>query len=127
MVALLGCAEPRVLSGPCDGCMVALHPAGIADPSSDDFHGKLLRDTGWNFAACQKCHGEDFAGGASGKSCLSCHAEGPTACATCHREDNEMGAHTAHRGARVDCSECHRKPSAWDDAGHLDGAAEVTF
>jgi predicted CxxxxCH...CXXCH cytochrome family protein len=96
----------------------AIHPAGIADPASADFHGKLLQANGWSFAECQTCHGSDFAGGTSGKSCLKCHADGPTSCTTCHALPPDSGAHKAH-AAKYDCSECHVVPARYTDAGHL--------
>jgi predicted CxxxxCH...CXXCH cytochrome family protein len=118
----------------CDRAHVAplVHPAGIADPSSGDFHGTLLRSTGWNFAYCQKCHGDDFAGGISGVSCLGCHSaatSGPLGCTTCHGQPPSTGAHLAHASGRVtrpyDCTECHVKPAVTTDAGHLTDANGV--
>lgn len=130
MIALAACAEPRQLSQPCDGCVVTLHERGILDPASDAFHGKLLARTDWDFATCASCHGEDFAGGKSGASCLTCHREGPTACETCHREGEESPSHALHRAAQVTCAECHQVPATWDAPGHIRGdraPAEVTF
>jgi len=130
MLALAGCAEERTLSGPCTDCTASVHPAGIAEPASADFHGTLLRASNWKFDTCAKCHGDDLRGGTSGKSCFACHAEGPTSCSTCHRDDNRSATHAAHLAAQVDCSECHRKPTSWDDPGHIvDDAlpAEVMF
>jgi predicted CxxxxCH...CXXCH cytochrome family protein len=132
MLALVGCSEERVLSQRCDGddCVVTLHERGILDKDSDAFHGKLLARTNWDFATCARCHGDDFAGGTSGVACTSCHEQGPTACVTCHRADNESTSHATHRGAGFDCAECHRVPARWDDAGHIVGdsaPAEVTF
>jgi predicted CxxxxCH...CXXCH cytochrome family protein len=128
MLALAGCAEERVLSEPCDGCVVRLHEPGILEPDSPAFHGKLLRDEGWDFARCAACHGDDFRGGKSGVSCLTCHVQGPTACVTCHREPS--ASHAVHLAARVDCADCHVVPASWDAPGHIVGdgpPAEVTF
>ncbi|HEX5062012.1 MAG TPA: CxxxxCH/CxxCH domain-containing protein [Kofleriaceae bacterium] len=132
MLALASCSEERVLSQPCDGyeCVVTVHERGIQDEDSADFHGKLLARTNWDFAKCASCHGADFAGGTSGVSCLSCHKQGPTACATCHREERESGSHKLHRSAALTCAECHVVPASWDAPGHIvdDSApAEVTF
>jgi predicted CxxxxCH...CXXCH cytochrome family protein len=104
------------------------------NPADPDFHGQLLRREGWDFALCQKCHGEDFAGGTAKKSCLGCHAEGPTSCGTCHAKTPATNSHPAHTGAFA-CSECHRVPARWDAPGHIlnaDGSvdeppAEVTL
>jgi predicted CxxxxCH...CXXCH cytochrome family protein len=129
MFALVACSDDRELGAPCDACGVSLHPAGIADPASADFHGTLLRDANWDFPACQKCHGDDYQGGTSGKSCFKCHEDGPTACSTCHRADKESSSHAVHR-AKFDCVECHIKPASWDAAGHIiddSPPAEVTF
>jgi predicted CxxxxCH...CXXCH cytochrome family protein len=111
-----------------------LHEGGLMNPADPDFHGQLLHDEGWDFALCQKCHGDDFAGGTSKKSCLGCHAEGPTACGTCHAKQPATKAHPAHT-ARFACSECHVVPARWDAPGHIrnpDGSvdeapAEVTL
>lgn len=104
----------------------ALHPGGILDPGSADFHGAALADTGWDFALCASCHGQDFAGGASGVACTDCHADGPTACSTCHGDVPASGAHPAHAGLGPlgrtwACAECHVTPARWDDPGHLPG------
>lgn len=130
------CADPRALSAPCDGggCTATVHPPGIADPASADFHGALLRQLDWSFATCQGCHGADFRGGTSGVSCVSCHADGPTACTTCHGTGPTTNAHPKHAAAAVACGECHVVPASWDDDGHIlhDGVAitapaRVTF
>jgi len=104
----------------------AIHAPGLLNPAAPDFHGRLLRDRDWDFALCQRCHGDDFAGGASGASCLDCHRDGPTACSTCHRDGPTSGAHAAHRQSpgldrAVDCGECHRVPRRWDAPGHIVG------
>ena len=90
-----------------------IHPAGIADPKSPDFHGTLLQSIGWNFGVCAECHGADFAGGTSGKSCLKCHSDGPTACTVCHAQPPPTGAHVAH-GRKYDCTSAtsSRRPTA---------------
>jgi predicted CxxxxCH...CXXCH cytochrome family protein len=134
----VGCGQARAVDGPrCVGedC-VRVHPVGIADVQSPDFHGKLIQSLGWNFALCQQCHGEDFSGGTAERTCnrSSCHdpKEGPTGCTTCHGQPPQVGAHQAH--ARFGCGECHVKPSRYSDPGHLfraDGsvltAPTVTF
>ncbi|HET7503485.1 MAG TPA: CxxxxCH/CxxCH domain-containing protein [Kofleriaceae bacterium] len=99
---------------------VTLHPAGILDPASDDFHVKELSRQNWNFAICAQCHGDDFAGGTAKKSCLTCHAQGPTACVTCHGDGPTSNAHLVHRQvAQLACSECHPVPATWDAEGHI--------
>jgi len=132
MLALAGCSEERALSQPCSGadCTVTIHDTGILDAASDAFHGKLLAKSDWNFPLCASCHGEDFSGGASGVSCITCHSQGPTACSTCHREERVSGSHALHRSAGLACAECHTVPASWDAPGHIVGdraPAEVTF
>src|SRR5258705_13024952 len=119
LAALAACSDvrPRPDAG---STTVSVHPAGILDPASDDFHGKELQRLGWDFAICAGCHGSDFTGGAAKKSCLSCHADGPTACTTCHGAGPTSNAHVVHpEVARLDRSEGHVLPPRWDDDGHL--------
>jgi predicted CxxxxCH...CXXCH cytochrome family protein len=113
-----------------------LHPGGILDPGSPDFHGATLAASGWDFALCASCHGQAFDGGASRAACTKCHAEGPTACSTCHGAVPASGAHPAHAGMGAlakswACDECHVVPERWDAPGHVLGddtpGAEVVF
>lgn len=102
-----------------------VHPHGIADPDSADFHGKLVVEINYNLGFCAKCHGSDFAGGTANAPCTACHKKGPTDCGTCHGEPPETGAHVAHvKGTSVlakafDCTECHTKPALYTDVGHI--------
>jgi predicted CxxxxCH...CXXCH cytochrome family protein len=95
-----------------------IHAPGLMNPADSEFHGNLLREQNWDFALCQKCHGDDFGGGTSGKTCKGCHVEGPTSCGTCHEKTPSSGAHPAHT-AQLGCQECHRVPARWDDPGHI--------
>ena len=112
-----------------------IHPPGFLDPQQpDQFHGALVATLGWDMSLCQGCHAQDFSGGTTGVACTSCHDGGPTACTGCHGQPPQTGAHVAHTtpgalGKRFDCSECHVKPVAYTDAGHLQtsGHAVVTF
>lgn len=78
----------------------ALHPAGFADPRSNDFHARALRSSRWapmldpsRPDACGRCHdgaptrppGARFAA-RNAPSCTLCHTEsqGALACGTCH-------------------------------------------
>jgi len=122
-VVLTACAEERSrVDG--DGAQ-GVHPAGMLDPTSDDFHGKELARRAWDFALCAGCHGEDFAGGSSGVSCKDCHEDGPTACDTCHGDPPATAAHPVHL-ARWACTTCHDVPATWDAPGHIlrDGHAD---
>ena len=104
----------------------SVHEGGILNPADANFHGRLLRERKWDFAQCSKCHGADLSGGNAGVSCLQCHTQpgGPTSCTTCHGQPPASGAHLAHvsGGAlalKLDCTECHLKPAAWNAPGHL--------
>ncbi|HEU4727793.1 MAG TPA: CxxxxCH/CxxCH domain-containing protein [Kofleriaceae bacterium] len=137
VVVAAACSEARPTPPPCTGdasdCTPHVHPAGILDPMSEAFHSKELARQGWNLALCQGCHGDDFAGGKADASCLTCHAEGPSACVTCHGprgREAPAGNHAPHLAAGIDCAECHIVPASWDAPGHiLNDAppAEVTF
>jgi predicted CxxxxCH...CXXCH cytochrome family protein len=107
----------------------SVHPAGILDPASPQFHGRELERRGWDFAVCAGCHGDDFGGGKAGVSCKSCHQDGPTGCTTCHGTPPASGSHQAHQAAEVPCAECHQVPARWDAPGHIvgaDGAVDPT-
>jgi predicted CxxxxCH...CXXCH cytochrome family protein len=117
-----GCAEERAPGEACADC--GIHPAGILEPQSPDFHGAELARRDWAFEVCASCHGSDLQGGAAGVSCVDCHQDGPTGCTTCHDDRPQSGAHQAHLGAGPaarswSCSECHQVPSRWDDEGHI--------
>lgn len=141
VVIAAACSEsrpaPAPSSPPCPAdspdCMLRIHPPGILDPASEDFHGKELARNGWDLALCQRCHGQDFAGGSAGVTCLTCHTRGPGDCATCHGPGGSEapgGNHAPHLAAAVDCSECHVVPASWDAPGHILGdppPAEVAF
>jgi predicted CxxxxCH...CXXCH cytochrome family protein len=129
---MAACASERVL--PDAEPITGIHRAGVLDPDSAAFHGKELATYGWDLAVCMSCHGDDYAGGRAGVSCLDCHPNRPDDCATCHDREPTSGAHVVHRDAGAACSDCHRVPSRWDDEGHVRRAgtadpspAEVAF
>jgi predicted CxxxxCH...CXXCH cytochrome family protein len=102
----------------------SIHGAGLQNPDDPQFHGALIAQKGWNFGVCTKCHGEDFSGGTSGASCLTCHEGGPTKCGSCHGLPPANGAHLAHAGGptlgkKLECGECHRTYKDWRDPGHV--------
>ncbi len=101
-----------------------VHPAGWANPDSVDFHARAVPTLSYDLGLCQKCHGDDFKGGAAKGSCFQCHDKGPTDCETCHGQPPATGAHQTHvKGGAFarpfDCGECHVKPMAWTDVGHV--------
>jgi predicted CxxxxCH...CXXCH cytochrome family protein len=133
-------AREWVVDGRVSFNRVSPHEGGVLNPKDQwgEFHGSVLKNTSWNFALCQDCHGVDFSGGKAEVSCLACHPKGPTACDTCHGQPPKTSSHLAHTagelGKKLDCSECHVKPVKYDDPGHLltsDGKpkskATVTF
>ncbi len=100
-----------------------VHTGGILNRHAHDFHASMLRESGWDFAACQTCHGEDFAGGAAEVSCTSCHTQGPKDCSTCHPV-MDSGAHPTHlAGGALEkplgCNACHLKPVSFEAPGHV--------
>ncbi|MFQ6610583.1 MAG: CxxxxCH/CxxCH domain-containing protein, partial [Fidelibacterota bacterium] len=130
------------------------HGPSALDPFSTDYHGKLLWDNGWNFSACEACHGDDLNGGIVNIGCTtSCHQEqdGLGNCGNCHGDrisgdpapplgimnssdpgELSVGAHQEHLNssiAVVSCSDCHLVPSDYMDSDHLgsDNRAEVVI
>lgn len=122
----------------------AVHPTGFLNPSDPSFHGKALEASGYDFAACAKCHGavDDLHADASKKPCRSCHEQGVTQCSTCHggqlstapprdtngnidRQSRGVGAHPQHvlagpiLGQSLSCDTCHITPTTWDAVGHI--------
>lgn len=122
MLVLVACSTERTL--PDATPVTGVHPEGILDEASDNFHAAELARRGYDLALCATCHGEDFAGGAANASCKTCHPEGPDACVTCHRDGPTSGAHLVHRDQA--CAECHVVPARWDAEGHVrrSGAAD---
>ncbi len=56
---------------------VSVHGDKFSDMSDTvAFHGNVLAKSNYDFKQCQVCHGENFAGGSSKKSCYSCHGAG---------------------------------------------------
>jgi predicted CxxxxCH...CXXCH cytochrome family protein len=115
----IGCSTQRATPDAPNG----EHPVGWADKTSPAFHGTFLAANKFPLSQCQQCHGEDFAGGATGVSCSqggSCHAQGPpTACTTCHGTNGTprpaTGAHQAHIPY---CDTCHQVPTSSEVEKH---------
>jgi hypothetical protein len=135
---------------------LALHKDGIINPTSPDFHGKIISSNMWDMKECQQCHSANYSGGTTGASCYDCHTQpgGPEACNTCHGEfanplliappralsgailssERGVGAHTKHLsgnliGKAVQCAECHTLPNGYSDPIHIDSTpgAEIIF
>jgi len=132
------------------------HETGIKNPNSPNFHGNLIRMYNWDLNKCQQCHGGDYSGGITDGNCLNCHEEtgGPEACNTCHGDFDDpsriapprdisqdtltttpgVGAHVEHLytndlGNQIACTNCHKVPQNYFDAGHTDSdlPAEIIF
>lgn len=132
---------------------LAVHPQGITDVGSTNFHGKIIRDLYWDIRECRGCHGVDYSGGIANATCNTCHEQTPEDCTVCHGEESRpsgeppvdlagndspdargVGLHMLHVNGGafsdgVDCQSCHIVPDSLFAAGHLDGQlpAEVTF
>ena len=133
--------------------VIGVHKSGITDPSSENFHGKYIRNDNWEMRTCRPCHGEEYGGGLVSPSCLECHIYpgGPENCTTCHgsttsnappkdlngntsTSDRGVGAHQGHLkensvGKNLSCTECHNVPGGVYTPGHIDSdnRAEVLF
>jgi hypothetical protein len=127
------------------------HTEEWADPNSANSHAKFIQNNGWDMRGCRTCHGSDYTGGTSGKSCYDCHNNpgGPQNCATCHGMPpppaldgstaytaHGVGAHAIHLtggGAyssySMNCQGCHHLPTSIYDPAHIDanGHAEVVM
>lgn len=88
--------------------LAGVHPEGMGDPRSPDFHARTLRAARWSLMldagapnACGRCHDDAPArpaavtrGSPGATPCSACHAQpqGALACGTCHRVDGAPGA-----------------------------------
>jgi DnaJ-class molecular chaperone len=85
------------------------HKAGWSDTISTQFHGKVLRLGMGTLTGCAKCHGANYAGGTSGKSCYTCHGSYP------HKSGwigavptSSHGGYLAQKNWKLDeCAGCH--------------------
>jgi predicted CxxxxCH...CXXCH cytochrome family protein len=144
----------------CFGCHNQFpHPAGWSGTGTPNLHQTFIQQQGWKIESCKACHGADFhiekEVGGQLVSCYTCHtgSSGPQGCRVCHGGANSsappadllggtstdlvtVGAHQAHLegstlSAGISCSDCHLRPSGFDDPAHIDtltpGRAEVTF
>jgi hypothetical protein len=84
---------------------VTVHDPGWVTAADANFHGRFLKTKAWDDAACQTCHGANFAGGTSGVQCFTCHPAFP------HSAAFPGGRHTnymrAHNDPLVECRGCH--------------------
>lgn len=154
LLVLDGCAKLENTPPEAVAPGIAVHPPGWSDPASANFHGKAIAASSWDMRQCRTCHGQTYAGGAVGVSCLTCHTKsaGPENCTTCHGSTNPappkdvsgntsttalgVGAHQVHLvGPRtisntpINCSDCHHVPGSVYEPGHVDSPlpAEVVI
>lgn len=118
-----------------DGPDGGIHPHEFANPAADVFHGKFLRANTFPLADCRQCHGDDYAGGVVGTSCLTsgCHSnpKGVEWCGTCHEGGNAppkpiTGSHSAHAEISA-CEDCHKVPTSARENKHPNGKVEVAL
>lgn len=140
-LVFISCSDMRVDVKPAPE--VNVHPEGINNPKSPNFHGVLIKNINYKLNECQNCHASDYSGGITGSSCLTCHNQsaGPEACNTCHGDFRNpsiiapnKGAHYKHlytsvTGKQVICVTCHQIPTGFNSPGHIDDSkgAEVIF
>ena len=136
MFTVIGCSDLKddIASAP----EVTTHGSGVFNPSSDNYHGKLLISSENKFEDCKQCHASDFSGGTAQVNCttsgchpsVGVHKEGITnpassnfhgkyiadnfggqmsTCATCHGD--------AYQGGSVSpsCTACHSTISVHKD------------
>lgn len=139
-----GCSEQKT-----HPTLPGAHPVSWMNESSADFHGNVVTANGYE--SCVVCHGEDFAGGKVGVSCIDCHRESAMNCITCHGgSDNAsgappvgldgeesdtalaVGAHTSHLEGQlvtngVSCDACHHYPAFVLDPQHLDSLGDEAY
>ncbi len=125
---------------PCNFCHTFPHAEDwYTAEESEGFHGVSIREHGWKMDGCKKCHGDDYKGGSSGKSCYTCHtgSEGPETCNECHggarnpappvdlsglaeKTSLGVGEHQSHLLKYRVCETCHTEFHAYDDPLHID-------
>ena len=151
MLLAISCSDIKNNLPAATGLTSIVHSTGWIDTSSPNFHGNYIAAMAYDIRPCQQCHGADYAGGTSGKSCLVCHQQtgGPENCATCHGmppppslnggtayTSYGVGAHLIHwngTGAyssySMMCEKCHQMPTSMYGATHItsSGRANVIF
>ena len=91
----------------CYTCHAAYpHKAGWMNTDSANYHGKYLKANDWHVNECAPCHGANFDGGTSGKSCRTCHQSFP------HADGfDETGGHLVYMRTNgfplASCRLCH--------------------
>jgi len=150
VLLLNACSDPQEAPTAAQN-QVNVHGEGWRDPTSQNFHGKVLAAQSYDAKSCRPCHGSDFDGGLVGSSCRKCHAvyphpqnwiAGPAshsaflksnrydlkACQICHGQDYSLvkvnnSCLTCHAqpNGPEACNTCHGNPAA--SAADLKNAA----
>jgi predicted CxxxxCH...CXXCH cytochrome family protein len=90
----------------CASCHPAYpHPAGWTAAGTSTSHGVFLKNVAYVDSSCTGCHGSNYTGGTSGKSCFTCHPAYP------HSSTFGSGGHQAyieaHNYGLEECKTCH--------------------
>ncbi len=125
------------------------HSTDWTRPAGTTSHIAWMRGHGHDLTPCTSCHGSDYLGGTSDKSCTLCHSGsgGPENCTLCHGSSDGIqppkdtqgntaesamgvGRHRFHVvDKRYTCLLCHVVPARYSDPGHVNdstpGRAEV--
>ena len=147
-----GCHGPDYTAGTdkasCGRCHDSYpHTTGWVAATDAAFHGRFIAADKWSMAQCKSCHGADYQGGNSAKSCTVCHSGpgGPESCTLCHGSaanaappkalngktaitEIGVGRHQLHVVDRMyRCELCHVMPQQFDAPSHIDASegAEV--
>jgi predicted CxxxxCH...CXXCH cytochrome family protein len=82
-----------------------VHEQSWNEPAAEAFHGRYLKANQWVDAECTPCHAQNYSGGTSGVSCLTCHASYP------HRTAFTGGGHRGYLARSSyplpECRSCH--------------------
>ncbi|MFI5252609.1 MAG: CxxxxCH/CxxCH domain-containing protein [Bacteroidota bacterium] len=73
LLALSGCTDLRQNLPTQESGSITIHPDGWTNSSSPNFHLNTIESSGWDMAACRKCHGTQYTGGTANVSCMKCH------------------------------------------------------
>jgi len=124
---------------------VQVHPPSWMDTASANFHGTALKTGSSNVQSCLVCHGQDYNGGTSNVSCITCHRaaganihgrgwEDPASprfhgkviaaanwdmrpCQPCH------GTRYTGGSTPVSCTTCHNQPGGPENCATCHGSA----